>query len=148
MTAARWIPLIWLGMVVVSTAVAGWVVLWHRLTTQETATRLQQGFDALLFDTPVGRVSGDTLTVVKIAYRLDEASPELHPRGGPEGWDSLWYASGPGPSYFLAVCRVDMESRSPSPRWNVRELDESHMRTALEGDRRAEMLAFGEAIEA
>lgn len=148
MGAVRWILLVWLCMVVVSTILVGWIVLWHRMTARESAFRLQDAFDALPFDTPIGRVNGDSLTVVKIAYRLDEESPELRARGGPVRWDSLWYAAGPGPSYFLAVCMIDMESRASPPRWNVRALDEPRMRAALDGDRRAEMLAFGEAIEA
>lgn len=148
MGSARWILLIWLGAVVVSTAVAGWVVLWHRLTVQRDAWRLQAAFDALPFDTPAGRVTGESLTVVKIAYQLDQDAPSIHPRGAPDHWDSLWYAAGPGPSYFLAICMIDARVPQRPPQWRVRALDESLMRAALSGDRRAEMLAFGEAMEA
>ncbi len=145
MDTAHWILLIWLGTVVVSTAVTGWIVLWHRLNLRQSALRLQAAFDALPFDTPLGRVNGDSLTVVKIAYRLDQDDHSLHARNGPDRWDSLWYAAGPGPSYFLAVC---MPEGCVAPRWRVRRLDETRMRAALSGDHRAEMLAFGEAIEA
>jgi hypothetical protein len=148
MDTARWILLLWLGTVVVSTIVTGWVVLWHRLTVLQNASRLQAAFDALPFDTPLGRVSGNSLTVVKIAYTADEDSPSLHSRTGPDQWDSLWYAAGPGPSYFVAVCSPEGRMPEHAPRWRVRSLDESRMREALSGDRRAEMLAFGEAIEA
>ena len=35
-----------------------------------------------------------------------------------------------------------------APQWRVRTLDESRMRAALSGDAHAQMLAFGDAIEA
>ncbi|MBU8974972.1 hypothetical protein JI752_002350 [Lysobacter sp. MMG2] len=147
MAAVRWILLIWLGTVVLSTFLVSWVVLWHRLALQREAWRLQSAFDALSFDTPQGPVCGDALTVVKIAYQLDNhaASPRA-PVGYEEPWDSLWYAAGPGPSYFVAICSTDV--RDHAPHWCVRALDEPRMRAAISGDRQAEMLAFGEAIEA
>jgi len=148
MGATRWVIVIWLGTVVVSTVIAGWVVRWHRLTVQRDAMRLQAAFDALAFPSPDGPVMGDTLTVVKIAYQLDDDDPEVRARAGPAHWDSLWYAAGPGPSYFLAICTFDAHAAGVTPRWAVRSIDESRMRTALTDDARAQMLAFGEAIEA
>ena len=148
MGAARWIIAIWLGTVIVSTVLVGWVVLWHRLLLQREALRLQAAFDALCFPTPAGPVMGEALTVVKIAYQLDEPDPSLGARGGPAHWDSLWYAAGPGPCYFLAICTLDAHASELAPRWIVRRLDEARMRAALTDDARAQMLAFGEAIEA
>jgi len=148
MGAARWIIVIWLGTVVVSTALAGWVVLWHRMSVQRDATRLQAAFDALAFPTPAGPVMGESLTVVKIAYQLDQDDPEIRTRAGPAHFDSLWYAAGPGPRYFLAICTLDARSPGVAPRWAVRCIDEARMRAALSDDARAGMLAFGEAIEA
>ncbi|HEY0506314.1 MAG TPA: hypothetical protein VGD42_22750 [Lysobacter sp.] len=148
MNAARWILLIWLCSVLLSTLVVSWVVLWHRMILQNNALQLRAAFDALPFDTPTGRVKGDTLTVVKIAYQLDEDSPSSGVRSSPDHWDSVWYAIGPGPSYFRAICMFDAQAPARPPQWRVRALDESRMRAALSGDRRAEMLAFGEAIEA
>ena len=148
MGAARWIIVIWLGAVIVSTAIAGWVVLWHRLTVQRDAMRLQAAFDALAFPSPAGTVMGESLTVVKIAYQLDDDDPEVRARPGPAHWDSLWYAAGPGPSYFLAICTFEAHSSGLAPRWAVRCIDEARMRAALMDDARAQMLAFGEAIEA
>lgn len=148
MGSARWILLIWLGAVVVSTVVAGWVVMWHRLSVRRDAWRLQAAFDALMFDTPAGRVTGDALTVVKIAYQIDPEPPAIRPPSTPDHWNSLWYAAGPGPSYFLVICTIDARAPQRPPQWRVRALDESLMRAALTGDRRAGMLAFGEAIEA
>ncbi|BDU16044.1 hypothetical protein [Lysobacter auxotrophicus] len=148
MGAARWIIVIWLGTVVVSTVLVGWIVLWHRLVVQRDAMRLQAAFDALCFPTPVGPVMGDALTVVKIAYQLDGHDPDNRTRAGPAHWDSLWYAAGPGPSYFLAICTFDARTSGMTPRWAVRCIDEARMRAALTDDVRAQMLAFGEAIEA
>lgn len=148
MGAARWMIVIWLGIVVVSTVVTGWVVLWHRTTVQRDAMRLQAAFDALSFPTPSGPVTGERLTVVKIAYQLEADDPEVRARAGPAHWDSLWYAAGPGPSYFLAICTVEANASGIAPHWAVRCIDESRMRAALTDDVRAEMLAFGEAIEA
>jgi hypothetical protein len=148
MGAARWIIVIWLGTVVVSTVLTGWIVLWHRMQLQRDATRLQAAFDALSFPTIAGPVMGEALTVVKIAYQLDENDPEVRTHAGPAHWDSLWYAAGPGPSYFLAICTVDVRSSTTAPSWAVRCIDEARMRAALTDDARAQMLAFGEAIEA
>jgi len=148
MGAARWIIVIWLGLVVLSTVLVGWVVLWHRLTVQRDARRLQAAFDALSFPTPTGPVMGDALTVVKIAYQLDADDPDMRTRAGPAHWDSLWYAAGPGPSYFLAICTLDARASDLAPRWAVRCIDEGRMRAALTDDARARMLAFAEAIEA
>ena len=131
-----------------STAIAGWVVLWHRLTVQRDAMRLQTAFDALSFPTPSGPVMGERLTVVKIAYQLDADDPDVRTRAGPAHFDSLWYAAGPGPSYFLAVCTLDTRASDLSARWVVRRIDEARMRAALTDDVRAQMLAFGGAIEA
>jgi len=146
MGAARWIIVIWLGAVLVSTALAGWVVLWHRLSAQRDAMRLQAAFDALSFPTSAGPVMGESLTVVKIAYQLDQDDPEIRARAGPAHFDSLWYAAGPGPRFFLAICTFD--ARDMAPRWAVRCIDEARMRAATCDDARARMLAFGEAIEA
>ena len=148
MGAARWIIVIWLGIVVVSTAITGWIVLWHRMTVQRDAMRLQAAFDALSFPTPAGPVMGETLTVVKVAYQLDMDDPDAHNRARPAHWDSLWYAAGPGPSYFIAICTMDRRTPSVAPRWAVRCIDEARMRAALTDDARAQMLAFGQAIEA
>ena len=148
MGAARWVIVIWLGAVIISTAIAGWVVLWHRMTFQRDAMRLQNAFDALSFPTPAGPVLGEALTVVKIAYQLDDDDPGVRARPGPAHWDSLWYAAGPGPSYFLAICTFEAHASGLAPRWAVRPIDESRMRTALTDDARAQMLAFGGAIEA
>jgi len=148
MGAARWIIVIWLGTVVVSTVLVGWIVLWHRLLVQRDAMRLQAAFDALSFSTPTGPVTGDALTVVKIAYQLDGDDPDARQRTGPAHWDSLWYAAGPGPSYFLAICTLDTRTTGMTPRWVVRDIDEAGMRAALTDDARAQMLAFGQAIEA
>ena len=82
----------------------------------------------------------------EIAYRNDPAPIRLH-RDEPEQWNSLWYAAGPGPSYFLAICTLDAHV-PPDPHWAVRTLDESSLRAALTGDDHAQMLAFGRAIEA
>ena len=148
MGAARWIIVIWLGTVMVSTVLVGWLVLWHRLTVQREAMRLQAAFDALSFPTPAGPLPGEALTVVKIAYQLDEDDPDMRSRAGPAHWDSLWYAAGPGPSYFLAVCTLDARTAGVAPRWAVRCIDEARMRAAISDDTRAQMLAFGGAIEA
>lgn len=144
----RWVIVIWLATVVVSTALAGWIVLWHRLAAQRDAMRLRAAFDALSFPTPAGPVMGEALTVVKIAYQLESDDPEVRVRPGPAHWDSLWYAAGPGPCYFLAICTTDARSPGMTPRWAVRCIDEARMRAALTDDARAQMLAFGEAIEA
>lgn len=146
MFAARWMLLIWLCTVVLSTVLVGWIVLRHRHGLQRGKAHLQASFAELWFDTPNGRVAGEALTVVKVAYQLDEAAEEIREPLDP--WDSLWYAIGPGPSYFLAVCIVDPDHPEHAPQWRVRPLDERRMRAALAGDRQAEMLAFGEAIEA
>jgi len=148
MGAMRWIIVIWLGTVIVSAVLAGWIVLWHRLTVQRDATRLQAAFDALAFPSPAGPVRGETLTVVKIAYQLDDDDPDIRTRPGPAHWNSLWYAAGPGPSYFLAICTLDARATDMAPRWAVRCIDEARMRAAVSDDARAQMLAFGEAIEA
>ncbi|QGW64601.1 hypothetical protein GOY17_06500 [Lysobacter soli] len=148
MGAARWIIVIWLGTVMVSTVLVGWLVLWHRLTVQREAMRLQAAFDALSFPTPAGPLPGEALTVVKIAYQLDADDPDVRTRAGPAHFDSLWYAAGPGPSYFLAVCTLDARASDLSARWVVRVIDEARMRAALTDDARAQMLAFGGAIEA
>ena len=145
MFAARWMLLIWLCTVVLSTVLVGWIVLRHRHGLQRSKAHLQTSFDALFFDTPDGRVAGDALTVVKVAYQIDVVEGIRQPL---DPWDSLWYATGPGPSYFLAVCILDHDHPERDPHWRVRPLDERRMRAALEGDRQAEMLAFGEAIEA
>ena len=145
MFAARWMLLIWLCTVVLSTVLVGWIVLRHRHGLQRSKAHLQTSFDALFFDTPDGRVAGDALTVVKVAYQIDVVEGIRQPL---DPWDSLWYAIGPGPSYFLAVCIVDHDHPERDPHWRVRPLDERRMRAALEGDRQAQMLAFGEAIEA
>ena len=146
MFAARWMLLIWLCTVVLSTVLVGWIVLRHRHGLQRSKAHLQTSFDALFFDTPDGRVAGEVLTVVKVAYQIDDAVGGIRQPLDP--WDSLWYAIGPGPSYFLAVCIVDHDHPERDPHWRVRPLDERRMRAALEGDRQAQMLAFGEAIEA
>ncbi len=148
MGAVRWMLMLWLTTVVISTVVVAWVVLWHRLDFQRERSHLQAAFDALSFDTPVGRVTGDSMTVVKIAYQIDEAMLASATYGGPARWDALWYATGPGPCYFLAICVLDAGSRQAEPHWLVRPLDESRMRAALADDRQAQMLAFGQAIEA
>jgi hypothetical protein len=123
-------------------------VLWHRLDFQRDRSHLQAAFDALWFDTPIGRVTGEALTVVKVAYQIDEAMLASATYGGPARWDALWYAAGPGPSYFLAICVLDAGDPLLAPRWVVRPLDERHMRAALDGDCQAQMLAFNEAIQA
>ncbi|MDR0182561.1 hypothetical protein [Lysobacter arvi] len=148
MGAARWVIVIWLGTVLVSTLLVGWVVLWHRLLLQRDAMRLQAAFDALSFPTPAGPVMGESLTVVKIAYQLDEDDADIRSRSGPAHWDSLWYAAGPGPSYFLAICTFDARTAGTRPHWVVRCIDEARMRAALTDDTRAQLLAFGGAIEA
>lgn len=146
MFAARWMLLIWLGTVVLSMVLVGWIVLRHRDGLQRSQAHLQTSFDALWFDTPNGRVAGEMLTVVKVAYQLDETAEDIRQPLDP--WDSLWYAIGPGPSYFVAACIVDPDHPERDPHWRIRPLDERRMRAALVGDRQAEMLAFGEAIEA
>ena len=148
MGAVRWILLIWLGTVVVSTLLVSWVVLWHRHALQREAWRLQAAFDALSFDTPTGALPGEALTVVKIAYQFEHDGASADPVVEREHWDSLWYAAGPGPSYFLAICTCDAGEPEHAPQWRVRTLDESRMRAALSGDAHAQMLAFGDAIEA
>lgn len=144
----RWVIVIWLATVVVSTALAGWIVLWHRLAAQRDAMRLRAAFDALSFPTPAGPVMGEALTVVKIAYQFEHDGASADPVVEREHWDSLWYAAGPGPSYFLAICTCDAGEPEHAPQWRVRTLDESRMRAALSGDAHAQMLAFGDAIEA
>ncbi|MDI9240422.1 hypothetical protein QLQ15_16060 [Lysobacter sp. LF1] len=148
MGAVRWMLMLWLATVVISTAVVAWAVLWHRLDFQRESAQLRAAFDALWFDTPIGRVTGQALTVVKVAYQIDEALLASAMYTGPARWDALWYAAGPGPSYFLAVCVLESGKPMTPPRWIVRTLDEPHMRAALNGDRNAQMLAFNEAIQA
>lgn len=148
MGLVRWMLLLWLATVVISTAVVAWAVLWHRLEFQRDSLQLQSAFDALWFDTPIGRVAGEALTVVKIAYQIDEAMLASASYAGPARWDALWYAVGPGPCYFLAICVLESHEPTIAPRWIVRRLDEPHMRAALNGDRHAQMLAFNEAIRA
>ena len=148
MGIVRWMLLLWLATVVISTAVVAWAVLWHRLDFQRENSQLQGAFDALWFDTPLGRVTGEALTVVKIAYQIDEAMLASATYAGPGRWDAVWYATGPGPCYFLAICVLEAGNPTIAPRWIVRSLDERRMRAALSGDRHAQMLAFNEAIRA
>ena len=61
---------------------------------------------------------------------VDEGHGALPQRNGVEAWRRSGHEAGEWP-----VARV-------------RPLDEPRMRAALEGDRQAQMLAFGEAIEA
>lgn len=147
MDAVRWMLLVWLATFVISTILVAWVVLWHRLDFQRDRSHLQAAFDALWFDTPIGRVTGEALTVVKVAYQIDEAMLASATYGGPARWDALWYAAGPGPSYFLAICVLDAGT-TDAAHWIVRPLDEPRMRAAVQGDERARMLTFGEAVEA
>ncbi len=147
MTDGLWLVLLWLACVTVSVTLVLLAVARNRRTVQRKKAALQASFDALSFDTPAGRVHGDALTVAKIAYQPGNEVPHYAARGAAH-WDAFWYAVGPGPSYFLAICMVDTHAREAPPQWVVRPIDEARMHAALAGDALAERLAFGGAIKA
>lgn len=148
MIDASLIVLVWLGILAIFAAALVYGLRRNRATIQRKKAWLQASFDALTFDTPAGRVHGSALTVVKIAHTAATSEvPDFSPRS-PQSWDAFWYAVGPGPSYFLAICMITSNEPTTPPRWAIRPLDEARMRAALAGDRQAHMLAFGEAIKA
>lgn len=109
---------------------------------------LRDSFEAQTFHTPEGNVDGRRLRIVKIAA-LAATTPNSVEGVETRTRDEFWYCVGPGPSYFLAIPTVGIRYGSVAfVRWVVRPLSEERMRGALQGDRRASKLAFGEAVDA
>lgn len=144
---AHWIVLIFLALVVLSAMLVWQAVRRNRASIERRKAALRASFDALRFDTPEGTLRGDALEVVKIAHQPGQQTPYYNGRG-PAHWDAFWYAVGPGPCYFLAICMVDTSDVSAPPRWTIRQLDETRMRAALVDDPQAQALAFDSAIKA
>jgi len=144
---AHWIVLI-LPALVALTAMIVWLAVGRsRIAVERKKAVLRASFDALRFTTPAGPVHGDALDVVKISHQFGQETPYYGGRG-PAHWDAFWYAVGPGPSYFLAICMVDTSKVEVPPQWTIRQLDEIQMRAALMDDPAANALAFGGAIRA
>lgn len=101
---------------------------------------VKRSFEALMFQTPAGRVRGGAVRVVKVV-----AQNVGNERSGPR--DLFWYCVGSGPSYFLALGHVRRGLPPVRVDWVVRPLTEDRMRNALAGDERATALAFGNAFE-
>ena len=94
----------------------------------------QRSFEALTFETPEGRVSGNAVRVVKVV---------THENGDYTGPRDLYrYCVAPGPSYFVAMCHVERLHSPARLKWVVRPLTEERMRGALVGDDTALALAF------
>ena len=148
MIDGRWIILMFFSAMAVTVALVALAVKRNRTTVERKKAALRASFDALVFITPEGTVHGDALEVVKIAYQPGQEAPNFASSGGPGHWDAFWYATGPGPSYFVVVCMVDTNDPATPPRWVIRPIDEARMRAALVDDPHAQALAFGGAIKA
>jgi hypothetical protein len=144
-----------MGSVEIMAAVAfvGAVALLSTVVARRGRRRMQRAlritFVQLQFQTPLGRVPGTALKVVKISHRAagfdgDEVYDLFGDRQMP---DAFWYCVGPGPSYFLAIARARMHRGDARVDWIVRTLTEERMRGALHGDDKATALAFGRAME-
>ena len=145
MITPTWIVLLFVAIVAVSALAMAVGIRRTRAATERKKAWLRASFEGLSFDTPMGPVHGTSLTVVKIVHPAGAEVPYFGGRGKPR-WDAFWYAVGPGPSYFLAICMIDTSEFSAPPKWAVRPLHESRMRAALVGDIQAQQLAFGEAV--
>lgn len=119
------------------------------LGRQKIERALRESFARHSFQTPEGQVSGAALRVVKISRQSSRhAADEVH-RFGRKATptDAFWYCVGPGRTYFLAIAIVHAGDGRVAADWIVRPLSEQAMRGALTGDRKAQALAFGSAIE-
>ena len=130
---------------VIMIAIVVMILVGQRATQREA---LRRSFETQTFDTPAGKVDGRGLRVVKIAT-LAVTTPNSVEGATTNTRDEFWYCVGPGPSYFLAIPTIGIRYGSVAfVRWVVRPLSKERMRGALQGDRRASKLAFGEAVDA
>jgi hypothetical protein len=111
---------------------------------------VMRSFNAQTFDTPVGRVTGEALKIVKISKQsMQFAGDDVYALGqSHQPSDAFLYCIGPGPSYFVAIAIAQTGLGAVSVKWVVRPLTAERMRGALVGDRKATALAFGRATEA
>lgn len=111
---------------------------------------VMRSFNAQTCDTPVGRVTGEALKIVKISKQpMQFAGDDVSTLGRQhQPSDAFLYCVGPGPSYFVAIAIAQTGLGAVSVKWVVRPLTEERMRGALVGDRKATALAFGRATEA
>ncbi|MBN6150776.1 hypothetical protein JR065_10520 [Xanthomonas sp. AmX2] len=116
---------------------------------QKVERTLRESFARRTFQTAEGQVSGAALQVVKISRQTSRYAGDDVYRlvRDPVPNDAFWYCVGPGRTYFLAIAIVQAGNGKVSAEWIVRPLSEQAMRGALTGDRKAQALAFGTAIE-
>lgn len=121
-----------------------------RAHSRKARDEVMRSFNAQTFDTPVGRVTGEALKIVKISRQPMQLGGDdvytLSREHQPS--DAFLYCVGPGPSYFVAIAIAQTGFGAMSVKWVVRPLTEERMRGALVGDRKATALAFGRATEA
>ncbi|MDR0184098.1 hypothetical protein [Lysobacter arvi] len=121
-----------------------------RAGNRKIRAEVMRSFNAQTFDTPVGRVTGEALRIVKISKQsMRFAGDDVYSLGQQhQPSDAFLYCVGPGPSYFLAIAMAETGAGAVSVKWVLRPLTEERMRGALMGDRKATALAFGRATEA
>lgn len=126
------------------------VVVAARAGRRKIKAEVMRSFNAQTFDTPVGRVTGEALKIVKISKQsMQFAGDDVYTLGRQhQPSDAFLYCVGPGPSYFVAIAIAQAGFGAVSVKWVVRPLTEERMRGALIGDRKAAALAFGRATEA
>ena len=128
----------------------GLFVFAARAGSRKIRAEVMRSFNAQAFDTPVGRVTGEALKIVKISKQsMQFAGDDVYALGHQhQPSDAFLYCVGPGPSYFVAIAIAQTGFGAVSVKWVVRPLTEERMRGALVGDRKATALAFGRATEA
>lgn len=115
----------------------GWQGAWRQRRLYEDA------FAKLIFDTPRGLVTGQSLRVVHRSVTFPQSEPEIS--GAADPGAVFWFCVGPGPTYFLAMpIRRKAEAGGLDLQWIVRQLTAERMRGALAARPSALRRAFPE----
>jgi len=120
----------------------------YRMGRSQVTDLLDASFREQAFPGEHGPLHGGDLTVVKKSKQNIESSYghvySIAPDAALHTADAFWYCVGPGPCWFLAIPVVTSGFGQAQVRWIVRPMTEGRMRAALQFDRKATRLAFGE----
>jgi hypothetical protein len=123
----------------------GVVVMWGRQALLSQRRHYEHAFAKLVFDTPRGLVTGQSLKVVHRTVSLPRSEQGLS--GVPASGANYWFCVGPGPSYFLAVPLSNVANGLGTHlEWVVRPLTAERMRGALSAKPAALRRAFPQAV--